>query len=128
MIILDTSVWIEFFKRNNPYFEHVEMLLNKNSVLTFELVFAELLQGAKNERERKILEGYWNNLPKVSVEEIIFRAGMEAGRRKYFSKGIGLIDSAIIQLAKETASTVWSLDKKLDTVLEKDQIYMFPPV
>ena len=123
MIILDTSVWIEFFKKNEPYFKAVQSLLNENKVLTSEVIFSELLQGARSENERTILLDYWNNLPKFSTDGILIRAGLAASTHKWPSKGIGLIDSTIIQLAKETSSQIWSLDKKLNSVLKKEEIF-----
>jgi len=52
MIIPDTSVWIEFLKGNEPYFSQLKELLERNEVMGVECIFGELLQGAKNSRER----------------------------------------------------------------------------
>lgn len=124
MIIVDTSIWIEFLKKKSPTFEIVEQLLVERSVLAVELVFAELLQGAKNERERQILLAYWNNLPKISSEDVLIRAGLTAGKMNFISKGIGLIDAVLIQIVKENAYQIWSLDKKLVSVLDEHERFV----
>ena len=51
MIILDTSVWIEFLKNNPEYFSKIEYLLENQQVLAVECIFGELLQGEKNKSE-----------------------------------------------------------------------------
>jgi predicted nucleic acid-binding protein len=51
MIILDTSIWIEFLKNNSDYYSKVKDLLENRKVLAIECVFGELLQGAKSKRE-----------------------------------------------------------------------------
>ncbi|GMO26182.1 MAG: hypothetical protein Ta2B_06280 [Termitinemataceae bacterium] len=51
MIILDTSVWIEFLRRNVKYFDPISQMLTKMDILAVEVVFGELLQGVKNKRE-----------------------------------------------------------------------------
>ena len=54
-IILDTSVWIEYFKGKEDYFDICQPLIEKVEVITFELIFAELLQGALNKREIELI-------------------------------------------------------------------------
>ena len=51
MIIVDTSIWIEFFKGNTKVFEELKELLEKGNVLGVEWIFGELLQGARDKRE-----------------------------------------------------------------------------
>jgi len=123
MIILDTSLWIEFFKRNPVFFDEVVSLLEENKIYALECVFAELMQGTLNQRERKIIFEYWENLPKPEIENLLLKAGWESSKQKWISKGIGLIDSVIILAARETASTIWTLDSKLRSILKKHEIY-----
>jgi len=46
MILVDTTIWIEFFKSNPAYFSKMESLLESNVVITIEPIFAELLYGS----------------------------------------------------------------------------------
>ncbi|MEK6766152.1 MAG: PIN domain-containing protein [Planctomycetota bacterium] len=123
MIIVDTSVWVEFFKGRQPYFLKLSERLEESQVLAMECIFAELMQGAKNKHEREIINEYWLNLPKYSEQGIFLKAGLESGKNKWFSKGLGLIDSAIIIMARETGSTICTLDKKLRIILRKNESY-----
>ena len=124
-IIVDTSIWIEFFKGNSVYFTHLQELLENQNVLTIDCIFAELLQGAKDKRERDIILAYWNNLPKVEISDLYIHAGIYSCENKLISKGIGLIDSVIIISCHLNKAKILTLDKKLVNVLQKDEIYVF---
>lgn len=121
MIIVDTSIWIEFFRGNAPYFDQVSAVLEQNDALALSPIFGELLQGAKGNAERSIIMDFWNNLPKAAEEDIFIRAGAESSRSKWTDKGVGLIDGAIIVAARETSSFVWTLDKKLLRLLKREE-------
>ena len=47
MIVVDTSIWIDFLKANEPIFTRMQVLLENGQVIANEYVFAELMQGAK---------------------------------------------------------------------------------
>jgi len=123
MVVLDTSVWIEFLKGNPPYFEEVSDLLERNEVMGVSPVFGELQQGARDNGERSMLHEFWSALPKAPEVDLFIRAGEESSRRRFFEKGVGLIDSAILCAARESSCFVWTLDKKLLAVLSKEEKY-----
>jgi predicted nucleic acid-binding protein len=125
MIIVDTSVWVEFLRNSPLFFSNVQELLENQKVLTIDCIFAELLQGAKDKREREIILSYWNNLPKVEIENLYINAGIYSSENKLISKGIGLIDSSIIISSIHYKAKVWTLDKKLQNALKKENIYYF---
>ena len=123
-LIIDTSVWIEFSKGTPAYFSPIRELLENQNVLAIDCIFAELLQGAKDKREREIILSYFNNLPKVEISDLYIKAGIYSSEHKLISKGIGLIDSAIIFACHHYKTKIWTLDKKLNTALKKEE--MFP--
>ena len=123
MIIADTSVWIEFLKNNEPTFSLFEKKLNDREILGIGCVFGELLHGCANENEIKIVKGYWENLPKTNETNVWIEAGEYSGRNNLISKRVGLIDSVIFVLAKRTKSKIWTLDKKLLKLLDKEIVF-----
>jgi len=123
MIILGTSVWIEFFKNNPGYYPFIKSLLENQKILALECIFAELLQGAKNKREIDIISLYWDNLPKYIKSNEWIEAGIYSSQHGLYSKSIGLIDCVIIVSARNAKARIWSLDKKLNSVLKKDELY-----
>ena len=123
MIIVDTSVWVEFLKKKEAFFARMTSLLEDGEILAVECIFGELLQGARNGRERKLIEAYWDNIPKIDEKGLWVEAGQYSGRDKLLSKGVGLIDAAIITAARKTSSQIWTLDKRLRKELEKAESY-----
>jgi len=123
MVIVDTSVWVEFFKGRQPYLKRNAALLEENQVYALECVFAELMQGALDQHERNTINEYWQNLPKTELQTILLMAGIESGKNKWIAKGVGLIDSVIILSARETVSKIWTLDEKLKKILKREEIF-----
>ena len=124
MIILDTSIWIEYLKRNPDYKAVIDTLLREEKILAFDFVFGELMQGAKEHEKEKII-GLWEILPKVDISEIGFYAGKYSMENKLRDKGIGLIDCSIIYATIQLESKLWTLDKKILSVLDDKHLYKF---
>ncbi|MBA7540807.1 hypothetical protein ES705_33110 [subsurface metagenome] len=123
MVILDTSVWIEFFKGNEPYFREVQKLIDTRSVFAIEPVFGELLQGALSKRERDYILKFWDYISKINEPELFIKAGDLSFKEKLVSKGIRLIDASIIFSAINNNYKLWTLDKKILHFLDKKQLY-----
>ena len=123
MIIADTSVWIEFLKGNEPVFRRMQTLLENREITALEPVFGELLQGAKNKRERQVITDYWKNTPRIDESELWIVAGLYAGEKKLFAKGVGLIDAYIVIASLKTNAQIWTLDEKLNKVLQPESVY-----
>ena len=121
MILVDTSVWVEFLKGHQPYHDQMNQLLEDRQILAVEPVFGELLQGARDDRERLVLMDFWENLPKNQTLDAWVKAGELSSRNKWFDHGIGLIDAVLILCARESKAKVWTLDKKLKSVLHKNE-------
>jgi predicted nucleic acid-binding protein len=112
MIILDTTVWIEFLKNSQNYFPKIKKLLESREILAIELVFGELLQGVKDKKEKEIILDYWSYLPKEKYDNIIVEAGIYSAENKLLDYGVGLIDAIILMHAIKSDSKIWTLDKK----------------
>ena len=125
MIIIDTSVWIDFLKGNFTYNDLVIKLIEDREILLLECIIAELLQGARGKREKEIILQYWENLPNISMDKLWIKAGSLSNDKKFISKGIGIIDAVTITVSTETQSYIWTLDKKLIKNINKK--YLFEP-
>ena len=113
MIIVDTSIWIDFFKKKLDEFDILINLIETGQIIMLDIIAAELLQGAKSKREVKIIKAYWDNLVKYSKGDLIIQAGEFSYKNKLIDKGIGLIDSIIITVAINSNSKLWTRDKKI---------------
>jgi len=123
MILIDTSVWIEFFKTKDQFTHVIMQAMRQQRVVAAECVFGELLQGVKNPRERDVIFSYWQNLPKCDESGLWIEAGRLSMEKKLFSKGVGLIDAFLITFARRYRTKIWSLDKKLLSVLDSSEIF-----
>lgn len=122
-IVVDTSVWIEFLRGKQPYHSRLRGILERGDVVAFEPVFGELLQGARGAREIELIQRLYENLPKKEQTGIFVSGGVLSSQKQFFSKGVGIIDAAIAAFAFEHKLKVWTLDKKLLTILPKQNIF-----
>jgi predicted nucleic acid-binding protein len=123
MLILDTSVWIEFLKNNQTYFPTIRNLLESREILAVEVIFGELLQGTKNRKEKEIILDYWTYLPKEKYENIVVEAGIYSAENKLLASGVGLIDIIILMHALKSDSKIWTLDNKFLRIIPEKNKY-----
>ena len=123
MIFPDTSVWIEFLKKHDPYFKILKLNLEINNVVSHEIIFAELLQGAKSEREFKIILEYWENINKINSDSSIIDGGIYSYKSNLINKGIGLVDSILIASTQKLNLKFWTLDKKIFKFIDKSNLF-----
>lgn len=110
MVLVDTSVWIDFLRQGNQLLEEI---LNDAEVATHPLVFGELHVG--NIANRKQFLSLLENLPKIiecSHEEVLFFIE----KRNLHGKGIGYADAHILCSSLVSDTPLWTLDKRLDTI------------
>ena len=110
-VIVDTSVFIDFFKGSDKIAEEVTDLLVANRVISTGIIIAELLQGIKKPNEEDRIEDL---LAGVNILEISTPLWVKAGRlsSSLRRKGINLplTDTAIAILALEHDLTLFTLD------------------
>ena len=124
MILVDTSVWIEFFRGNEPYFTKLKELIESSDVLAHEVVFGELLQGCKNKAELNFILEYWESLSNIISNGSFILAGKLSFEDKHLDKGIGIIDSILINETRQKNLRIWTLDKKILKLLETKYVFV----
>jgi hypothetical protein len=122
-VLIDTSVWIEFFKANPVYFNSCLELVDQGEIFSLELIFAELLQGAKGKREIEMIDRFFAQMKILDSPGLIYEAGHYSRSRSLLDRGIGLIDSVIISTAVRFDLQIWTLDKKILGFLEGKNVY-----
>lgn len=112
MVLVDTSVWIDFLRQGN---EKLKKLLEDGEVVTHPLVIGELHIG--NISKRKQFIKLLDDLPAIrecSHTEVLYFIE----ERKLYGKGIGYFDAAILCSAIIFETPFWTLDKRLDSISE----------
>lgn len=122
-LIVDSSIWFEYFKGNEPYFSEVQKHLNTLSIKIIDPVIGEILQGAINKSEIKFIKTHIGYVPKVEINDLFEKAGEYSFENKLISKGIGLIDACLIFATIQTESKLWTLDKKIVNYLDEKYVY-----
>ncbi len=111
-ILVDTSVWIEFFRGRDPGRNAVDRWMEQDRVVCSGLVLVELLQGARSQRERKVVEGFpevFDFLPETP--SIWARAGILANRLRRRGTTVGLADCYLAVSAVAAGVRVATLDR-----------------
>jgi len=122
-IIVDSSVWFEYFKGKDPYYNEVQTYLNILSVKIIDPIVGEILQGALNQKEINFIREHIQYVPKIEIRDLFEKAGEFSFENRLISKGIGLIDACLIYATIETNSLLWTLDKKIINFLDKKYLY-----
>lgn len=124
MILIDTSVWIEFFRQNGGYTEIIKSLLEDREIITVEPVFAELLFGVRHKKDKDMILSYWQILPKTEFGTTsMLKAATFANDNNFYQSGIGLMDAIIIKSVIDGNHTLWTMDKKINNNIDNKYIY-----
>lgn len=68
MIVVDTSVWIDYWRLiDTPKTARLDELLGRQRILMGDLILCELLQGVRDEREANTLLDTLSHLPFASM-------------------------------------------------------------
>ena len=110
MILADTSVWIEQFRKGS---ERLQSLLYDEQVLCHPFIIGELACGTL--RNRQEILRLLSALPEARIadhEEVVH---LVEGRHLY-GRGLGWVDAHLLASALLTRCTLWTLDKPLKQV------------
>ena len=108
-VIVDTSVWIDHFRRDNP---SLLALLDLDVVLAHPMVLGELRCGSLPEPRATALSTLEDLEPSadVDIDEVIDFIEAE----QIFGKGCGLVDlSLLMSTLKTPGARLWAIDKRL---------------
>lgn len=119
-VFIDTSAWIEYLnKTSHPVVAEVEDALLLNTAVTCQLVLAELLQGAKSEKEIELIKDL-ASIVKI-VDESVYtwqNTGLLANKLRKHGKTLSLVDCYLAVLAKENKADILTLDKHFAVIAD----------
>jgi hypothetical protein len=112
-VLVDISVWIQFLKGSNQFFSSMLKLIENGEIYTLELIFAELLQRVKTNRELKLITDFYAQMRVLDQPGLIFESGDFSRKEGLINTGIGLIDAVSINSANQFGLELWTLDRKI---------------
>ena len=110
MILVDTSIWVDHFRQPNV---RLAALLNNAEVLMHGFIIGELALG--DMANRNLILSLLRDLPlapSAREEEVLELIE----RRSLYGAGIGYVDAHLIAAALLAASSLWTRDKRLQSV------------
>jgi len=117
-VLVDTSIWIEYFNKPNSVVGDVlENLILEDSAAYAGVILAELLQGAKKQGEfNDILE----NIVVLPYLETTHQTWVSTGTLSYSLRRKGITvpisDLILASLADENDCLIFSLDQHFDSI------------
>ena len=107
MILVDTSVWVDHFRKSN---QTLCSLLQEDQIQIHPFIIGELACGRLRRRD-EILSSLHDlpQTPSATLEEVLYF--IQA--RQLYRKGLGLIDVHLLISAFLSGSVVWTLDRAL---------------
>ena len=125
-VLIDTSVWIKYF-RNKPagMSKKVDEILSKQEVYVPKIVIAELIQGAKSEREISVIEDFVEAFNIIDQKEDSWiKTGRLSFALKRKGKTINLTDCYIAVIANEYECQIFSLDEHFKDIQKGLNIHL----
>ncbi|MFH1350850.1 MAG: PIN domain-containing protein [Pseudomonadota bacterium] len=123
-VLVDTSVWIEYFRSGNNS-EKLDFLIDENLIVINDLILAELVPSLKVRSQRKIVKLLYNiNKLELSINwdqviEFQFKC------LKNGLNGIGILDLVVAQNAKQNRCAIYSLDNHFTLMKDILELQLF---
>ena len=120
MVLVDTTVWIDFFSgRSLPHVKEVEdLLINREDLCICGIVLTEVLQGIRKDSEFERTRDLFNNLIFLPMNYSIFLRSAEI-YRSLRKRGITIrkpVDCMIASVALENEIYLIDNDKDFDPI------------
>jgi predicted nucleic acid-binding protein len=116
MVIVDTSVWVDHFRRGNGV---LYRLLEQGEVVCHSFVVGELACGnLKNREEVLSLLQSLPSAPTLDEDEVLYFIE----KNRLMGKGLGLVDVHILAASLLSTIPLWTKDKKLRNIAKALEI------
>ena len=125
-ILVDTSAWIEFFRKKVPYHKIVLELIDSSRICCTGIVLAELIQGAKSQKELDVLKEFlhvFDFLPDST--ELWEKAGELSFSLRLKEEIVGLTDCYISVMASSNKVKLLTLDKHFDVIRKEIELNLY---
>jgi tRNA(fMet)-specific endonuclease VapC len=125
-ILIDTSIWIDYFKnKSSGIAEKVDEMLTGDEVYVPKIVIAELIQGAKSEREVAVIEEFIDAFHIVDQgEDTWIKAGKLSFILKKKGRNINLSDCYIAVIAQDNECHIFTLDGHFEEIQKFFDIHL----
>ena len=118
MVVVDSDIWIHYLRRpDTPPGRELVGLIDTDQVMMVGVVLAEVLQGARNERESSQLLSWLEVFPYAGeTRETWARVGQLSMFLRQQGQAVPLTDLAVAAVALENDFEVYTLDEHFQRV------------
>jgi predicted nucleic acid-binding protein len=117
-VLIDTSVWVDFFRKKESLASvKVREYLKLSQVCYAGPILVELYQGAKTQREIEILDQLFDTISYVDItRDHYHHAGMISQKAAREGKVFSTIDVILAVLAHDGGLSLYSLDRHFQDI------------
>ena len=120
-VLVDTSVWIEFFKSQSKIGDTLETLLKKDSVWVCGVILFELVQGIRSDSEKARIIQFLKDLNYIEMTDTLWqKAGELSCSLKIKGITLPFSDILIAAIALDKNLSVFTLDKHFEHIPDLD--------
>ena len=129
-VLIDTSVWIAYLQGTAPgsLQQLVDDLLSGKEIVVPKIIIAELIQGARTEKDIEVIREFLEAFTIVGEGE---RSWIDAGKLSFDlkkkGKTINLADCYISIIAKENRASILTLDKHFKDIQKEIGLELIGP-
>ena len=117
VIVVDTTVWIDLLNaRDTPHVRHLNALVGAGEIVIGDLMLCEILQGLKNERSAREVEGWLRRFDIVSMAGDAIAVAAARNFRMLRSRGITIRQTIDLFIG------TWCIENRLP-LLHNDRDY-----
>ena len=111
-VLIDTSIWIDYFRGSSENLgTRVDEYLSAETVFAPAVVMAELIQGAKSERELSAIDELFSTIHLLEQRKDSWKnAGLLSYKLKGKGHSVSLTDCYMAQIALENGCDVYTRD------------------
>lgn len=125
-VLVDTSAWIEFFRKKEPWHSAVLSLMDHGRICCIGVIIAELLQGAKSEKELSVLRDFIHVFEFLPEDVCLWdKAGELSYRLRKAGKSVGLSDCFIATTASINGAELLTNDRHFEVIREDSGLRLY---
>jgi predicted nucleic acid-binding protein len=133
LVLVDTSVWIDFFRGTGSREHRIlhDLVEEEEDLCIANIILAEILQGIRSDKEFKQLKNYLLQFPIFSLRDVVSYIEAAQIYRVCRKKGLTIrrpLDCLIARIAIENDLVLLHKDKDFDTIAKASrQLQIYAP-
>ena len=114
VVLIDTPVWLKYFRKEEPAFQMVNALMDTGRVCCLDLVVAELLANAEDEKEMGVFQDFTRVFPVLRESSGVWvEAARLAFQLRQKKRSLSLRDCYVAVMARAHGVLLYTTNRAL---------------